>query len=91
MRMKSLKVKLSVLALILGMGAAFATAKHLGPNHKWSRDPISGAYTDITGQQQGIDYACDEASSVCTAVYPEGQNPNSDAANPLSVETGLFN
>ena len=92
MRMKSLQVKLSVLAVILGMGGAFATVQHRAfSDRKWSFDPSSGQYQDITGQTQGIEYDCDLASSVCTATYPQGQDPNSNAANPLSVETGLFN
>ena len=92
MRMKSLQVKLSVLAVILGMGGAFATVQHRAfSDRKWSYDAVQHQYTDITGQQVGTDYNCDPGSSVCTATYPQGQNPNSNAANPLSVETGLFN
>jgi hypothetical protein len=92
MCMKSLKVKLAMLAMVIGLGSAFATVKHHAlSDRKWSRDASSGQYQDITGQTQGIEYDCDLASSVCTATYPEGQNPNSDASNPVSVETGVFN
>jgi len=89
--MNRLKIKLSVLAVILGISGAFATMQHRGlDDQKWSRNPISGVYTNITGEQQGPDYHCTESTDVCTATYPEGQDPNSNPASPLSVETGLF-
>jgi hypothetical protein len=89
--MRNLKVKLSVLAMLVGLGSAFATRKPLDDNHKWSRDAVSGAYTDITGQQLGTDYSCDNGSDVCTATYPAAQDPNVNASGAISVETGVFN
>lgn len=89
--MKNLKVKLSVLAMVVGLGSAFATVKSLDDNRKWSRDDASGLYTDITGQTVGINYDCGDGSHVCTATYPAGQNPNLNSANAISVETGVFN
>ncbi|OCX54303.1 hypothetical protein BEL04_08575 [Mucilaginibacter sp. PPCGB 2223] len=90
--MKNLKVKLAALAMVIGLGSAFATVKHVAlSDRKWSYDASLDQYTDITGQQKGINYDCDEASSVCTATYPQAQDPNQDDSNPVSVETGVFN
>jgi hypothetical protein len=94
--MKKLKVSLSMFALILGLGTAFATAHHAKPASKtWSRNPSTGLYSDITGQPQT--YNCDDAQTVCTAVYPSDVDPNNQAgdahpgiAQPTSVELGNF-
>jgi hypothetical protein len=90
--MKSLKIKLSALAVILAVSGAFATRqpKHFAA-HTWGRDAVSGQYTDITGEKEGTDYNCDPGTDVCTATYPAGQDPNSNPASPLSVENGVFN
>jgi len=91
--MKHLKVSLSLLALVLGAGSAFATVAHKDlTERKWARDAASGVYSDITGQQKGVDYECDNSSAICTATYPDGVNPNSnpDHVAPLSTEQGLF-
>jgi hypothetical protein len=90
--MKNLKVKLSALAVIMAVSGAFATMqpKHFAA-HKWGRDPLTGVYTDITGETEGQQYNCDDSPEICTATYPAGQDPNSNPASPLSVENGLFN
>jgi hypothetical protein len=96
--MKNLKIKLSALMILVGTGAALATVRHTRTtDHKWSRNPSSSVYTDITGQEVGSDYRCLDAAQICTATYPEGVNPNdqsSDAypgtALPSSTESGLF-
>lgn len=91
--MKNLKFKLSVMAIVLGMGSAFATLKHPDPtDRKWSRDPSTGVYADITGETKGFDYDCDANPGICTATYPEGVDPNHNPDNvqPVSVENGLL-
>jgi len=88
--MKNLKVKLSALAIILGLGAAFASASpHAFANKKWAL-LSDGNYLDVTGQVKGSDYQCDNSSHTCTAVYPATQNPNVNPANPISQEIGTF-
>jgi hypothetical protein len=89
--MKSLKVSLSALAILLGLGSALLTsaAPHFS-NKTWGRDPLTGVYTEVTGQHQGSDYTCKSAITVCTAVYPATQNPNADPSNPISTVLGDF-
>lgn len=91
--MKNLKFKLAVAALVLGVGSAFATLKHYDPtDRKWSKDPATGVYTDITGQSKGFDYDCDSSDAICTETYPLGVDPNHNTNNvqPLSQETGML-
>jgi hypothetical protein len=90
--MKNLRSKMAVMAIILSAGAAFAgtTPAHFA-SHKWGRNPLTNAYTDITGQTKGVNYRCSSNTSViCTATYAEGVNPNNQVATPLSTETGEF-
>jgi len=88
--MNNLKVKLSALAIILGIGAAFASATpHAFASKKWAL-LSDGSYLEVTGQVKGSDYQCDNASRTCTAVYPAAQDPNTNPANPISTETGTF-
>ena len=72
--MKNLRIKLSVLALILGLGSAFATIKPQFAIKRWTQDPQSLTYTDITAL--GDNYECSESTNLCTVEYPEGVNPN---------------
>jgi hypothetical protein len=88
--MKNLKVKLASAAIILGLGAAFATAApHRFSNKTWGKEP-TGGYIDVTGQHQGTDYTCSTGTTVCTAVYPATQDPNVNPANPISTVLGVF-
>lgn len=88
--MKTQKFQVAALALILGIGSAVASNRPSSlTNHKWSRD-AQGIYTDITGEQKGTDYNCDASSNVCTATYPQGQDPNTNPNAPVSVELGDF-
>jgi hypothetical protein len=90
--MKNLKSKMAAVAILLSAGAAFASAApaHFA-NRKWARNPLTNTYIDITGQAKGVDYSCSANTSViCTATYAEGVNPNTQAATPLSTETGEF-
>jgi hypothetical protein len=90
--MKNLKFQFALAAMLLGFGGAVATAQHRSlVDQKWARNPVTGLYTNITGQNQGFEYDCDHSSDVCTATYPPGQDPNSNPASPISVEEGLFN
>lgn len=96
--MKNLKIKLAILAILMGVSAAFATAPHRAfANQKWGRDAATGLYLNITGQSKGIDYTCTGSSAVCTAVYPQGVDPNDQdhdaypgTAAPVSTELGAF-
>lgn len=89
--MKNLRVKLSVLALLLGAGSAFAGMSHKVADRKWTQDPQTLTYTPVTGTQ-GIDYECIDNPGNCTESYPDGVNPNSNPNNvqPTSVEHGEF-
>jgi hypothetical protein len=94
--MKNLKVKLSVLALILGMSTAFAGLQHKRFGiQKWTED-AGGAYSPVTGTK-GIDYLCSESANHCTETYPDTVNPNTNPplgeqghVEPTSVELGDF-
>ena len=96
--MKKLKVSLSALVVILGIGSAFATVtKHDLANRKWGRDPLTGVYTDITGGEKGTDYTCTGTSIVCSEEYPADVDPNNQAGDthpgtalPMNVESGSF-
>lgn len=87
--MKKLKVSLSAMALILGIGAAFATAPHRSlDTKKWSLNRSTGQYEDITGQAMGNDYECLADNQTCTAEFPSDVNPNDqdNDAHPGTVE-----
>lgn len=88
--MKNLKVKLSAMAVILGLGAALATAAPASFSNKAWGKLSNGTYLDVTGQQQGTDYNCTASAAICTAVYPATQNPNVNPANPISTVAGTF-
>jgi hypothetical protein len=93
--MKNLKVQMSMLALVLGIGTAFATVHPVGTGtKKWSRNHTSGVYTELPPSQS---YSCLDASTICTATYPDDVNPNNQAGDahpgivqPTSFETGDF-
>ena len=95
--MKNLKVKLSFLALLLGVSSAFAgMSQQRFANRKWTKDPSTGIYNPVTGQK-GTDYLCSESANNCTETYPETIDPNTNPAvgqpghvNPTSVELGDF-
>jgi hypothetical protein len=88
--MKNLKVKMSMLAVVIGFAGAFASSAHGSfANKTWGRES-SGLYVDVTGQNQGTDYNCTGSSGICTAVYPATQNPNSNPNNPISTTPGVF-
>lgn len=94
--MKNLKVHFSMLALVLGIGTAFATVRHQAGTKTWARNPTSGLYTDITAQDPNA-HECSDSQNICTAVYEDDVNPNNQAgdahpgtAQPLSVELGDF-
>ena len=91
--MKTVKIRFTAAMLILlGTGAAFAATSKTDPSdHKWARNPSTGVYTDITGQEKGDDYKCIDAETVCTRTYAEGVDANNPGLNlPTSSETGLF-
>jgi hypothetical protein len=91
--MRNLKVSLSLFALVLGMGTAFATANlHKKLNRTWGKES-SGLYTEVTGQS----YECSEGTQTCTAQFPADVNPNDQAndAHPgivpeSNIEQGVF-
>lgn len=88
--MKRSSLKISVLALVMGVGAAMATSAHASfANQTWGRKSAT-LYINVTGQHQGSDYTCSGTTSVCTAVYPAGQDPNVNPANPISTTPGTF-
>lgn len=75
--MKKLKVSLSAMALLLGIGAALATTPHRNLEDKrWGLNRTTGMYEDITGQTPGTDYECQSASGICSETYPADVNPN---------------
>jgi hypothetical protein len=90
--MKNIKIKLAAFMILLGTGAAFATqVHHRTTDQKWARNPITGAYTDITGLEKGTDYRCNSSTQVCTVTYAAGVDPASPGtATPISQELGLF-
>ncbi|MFB9844027.1 DUF6520 family protein [Mucilaginibacter ginsenosidivorans] len=96
--MKKLKVSITALALVLGVGTAFATTAYRPfTNKTWALNPSTGLYMDITGQVRGVDYNCTGASGTCTADFPSDVNPNDQAhdAHPgtvqgTNIQTGVF-
>lgn len=87
--MKKLKVSLSAMALILGVGAALATTPNRSlDTKKWALNRSTGLYEDITGQSMGNDYSCVQDDQTCTAEFPSDVNPNDqdNDAHPGTVE-----
>jgi hypothetical protein len=68
--MKKLIRTLPVFALVLGIGAAFASQKHDGALVNTKKAFMNGQWVDITGKVLGQDYACDSAPTHnCTAEF----------------------
>lgn len=95
--MKKLKVSLGALALMLGMGAAFATTHHQTLDKKWGLNRSTGMYEEVTGLSEGTDYACTDGDDICTAQFPADVNPNDQdndqhagTAQPTNVRSGIF-
>ncbi|MEO7215552.1 DUF6520 family protein [Mucilaginibacter sp.] len=96
--MKNLKLSVSLAALVLGIGSAFATtANHSFTNKKWGRDPLTGVYTDVTGQSSPADYKCKDGANSCTEEYPADVDPNNQAGDthpgtvtPVNIILGNF-
>jgi len=92
--MKKLKVSLSALALLVGIGAAFATtSKRSNEDRRWGLNS-SGQYIEVGSEDV---YDCLPGGPVCTATYPTDVNPNdqendghSGIAEPTSIEPGTF-
>jgi hypothetical protein len=87
--MKKLKVSLSAMALLLGVGAALATTPQGSlDSKKWALNRSNGQYEEITGQQMGSDYTCNLDNQTCTAEFPSDVNPNDqdNDAHPGTVE-----
>jgi hypothetical protein len=96
-QMKSLKVKLSAIAFVLGFGSALATSHHAFANRKWGLDQSTGKYVEVTGLSTPSGYTCETSANVCTADYPMDVNPNSQAndqhpgiAQPTNIVLGDF-
>ena len=95
--MKKLKVSLSAMALLLGIGAAFAGSSHQTLEKKWGINRSNGQFVDVTGEEVGTGYSCTGANAVCTETYPADVNPNDQAndahpgvAQASSMEAGIF-
>jgi hypothetical protein len=88
--MKNLKVKMSMLAVVIGFAGAFASSAHGAFTNKTWAKQSSGHYLNITGQTRGVNYDCNASANICTAVYPATQDPNVNPANPISTEAGDF-
>ena len=94
--MKNLKLKMSVAALVLGLGSAMATTHSNSTNRKWGRDAL-GVYTEVTGMNAPADYKCKSSSSTCTEEYPADVDPNDQAGDahagtalPTNIVLGDF-
>ena len=78
--MKNLKLNLSAIALLLGVGSALATSHHSFANRKWGRDRVTGIYTEVTGMTPP-DYKCASSTNICTEEYPADVDPNNQAGD----------
>lgn len=68
--MKKLIAMLPLFAVVLGMTAAVASQSSLVPASKEARLP-NGSWVDITGQQIGVDYDCDQQTVICSESFDE--------------------
>jgi hypothetical protein len=82
--MKRIKMNLAVIAVLLGTGAAFASKAPRQDNIAWGK-LSNGTYVVADAND-----TCTGASGLCKAVYPSGQDPNSDPSNPISTTAGAF-
>ena len=96
--MKKLKISMTALAVILGIGSALAATSYRPfTNKTWGLNRATGLYVDVTGQIKGSDYTCSISSGTCTADFPSDVNPNDQAndAHPgtvmgTNIQTGVF-
>jgi hypothetical protein len=96
MFMKNAPFKLALLALLLGGTAGATTAARNFDTRTWGKLP-SGQYTEVTGQQEDLDYECNPGGIVCTEMYDSRVNPNDQqhdeydgTALPISTVPGTF-
>ncbi len=86
--MKRIKI-LSLVAVVLASGAAFATqssAKFVGQKYR-----LNGTtWVNINSQVLGTHYRCDDAApeQICTAQFTS--NPNTDPSSQNSEEFGVY-
>ena len=82
--MKRIKINLALIAVLLGAGAAFAANSHNRSNITWGK-LSNGTYVIADSNDK-----CTSSSGLCEAVYPAGQDPNTDPSNPISTVPGVF-
>ena len=67
--MKKLFAFLPVLALVLGIGAAFASHQPASAFANTKKAFINNQWVDITGKEIDVHYVCDESLENCTAEF----------------------
>lgn len=95
---KLLKVNLLAIAMIFAIGTAFAfkAGSTNSVNEKWANDNGTWHYVEGQTQQpspgQPGDYRCDlvEEPPICTAEFPQGNDPNVDQSGMTNITNGLY-
>lgn len=82
--MKHLKINLGIVALVLGMSAAFAS------QYSSSAEVIYGKLADGTWEIARAGYDCTQSAQTCTATFdPLTEDPN-DGGTPSNEVSGTF-
>lgn len=84
MKKNHLKINLAAIAFVFAVSAAFAFQKPASSAMRFGKTTNSQGNTEwinVTGQQQGVDYECQNAQDVCTA---ELLNDDPNLGQPIS-------
>lgn len=92
--MKKLNIKLSVLAIVLGVSAAYASKSEVKKDtHLWGKQS-NGVWLNIDGRTESDtppysanSYRCDESTNSCTVQAATQPATNS---NPTGAKPGTF-
>jgi hypothetical protein len=92
--MKRLKLNITALAVLIGVGTAFAGSHKHQSTVKWrplynNAGTITG-WENVNGLIQGTDYTCDASSQACTAQFPSGVTPTASTPVPVDHVSGTF-
>lgn len=92
--MKKLNIKLSVLAIVLGVSAAYASKPEVKKDtHLWGKQSsgvwlnIDGRTEDDTAPYVSNSYRCDESTSSCTV---QAATQPANGSDPAGAKPGTF-
>jgi hypothetical protein len=83
-KMKKVKIPLTALAVMLGLGAALAFNAPRPNTHKtFAWNQTLQEWVDVTGQTEGVDYNCNSSENLCTSQFTNDDPIHGQMINPV--------